>query len=102
MEIILPTSVDGKQFESFLKGLSADVLRAKGIVSITGEEPPYYFKRLEGPETVTMRQIHMPRRFEPVAILIGVSLDAEVVKAQVECLRGQATARSTVADGQMK
>lgn len=80
MEVRFPDRVDRAAFLEFLNRLSPNVLRAKGIVKLSGEENrTYYFERLDTPDSVNIRTIEAPWPLEPTAILIGVGIDKRSV-----------------------
>ncbi len=75
LEIPLPQRLPQADLETYLKDLPPEVLRAKGMAYVHGEEFPIYFQRVDGPDSISLKRV--PRRidFEPVAILIGLDLN---------------------------
>lgn len=75
MEVPLPARMPQADLEAYLKALPPEVLRAKGMAYVDGEEFPIYFQRVDGPDSISLKRVRQEIEFDPVAILIGVDLD---------------------------
>lgn len=81
MEIPLPPRLSQAALEGYLRDLPPEVLRAKGVAYLEGEEHAIYFQRIDGPDSISLKRIRFENRVTPVAILIGTDLKPETLPA---------------------
>lgn len=86
-QLPLPRPVDPRAFQRFLEELPGEILRAKGIVTLT--DPPgakRAFQKVEGRVEISPCALADEDELEPVAVFVGVGAPLLAVRARLERL----------------
>jgi len=83
-QLPLPGRYDPGEFQRFLEELPTEVLRAKGIVTLT--DPPgakRVFQKVDRAIEISPCELMDPDEIEPVAVFVGVGAETLVIRARL-------------------